>query len=168
MSFCLPSYKRCSRLLKCDASFAKGFLSNILQSILCLRGVNVAKTKNADSSQNFSKLMANLSPSGNLKRNIAWKAIKRHSVFSLIRRDRSVFGCAYAETGCKRWRKSYLLAPAARKRRMISSFSFSLAIERGVSPRLSFVFTFAPAERRIWTSSVFSASTAWCRAVAPV
>ena len=81
MSFCLSSYKRCSRLLKCDASFAKGFLSNILQSILCLRGVNVAKTKKADSSQNFSKLMANLSPSGNLKRNIAWKAIKRHSVY---------------------------------------------------------------------------------------
>ena len=58
ISFCLTSYKRCDRLLNCEADFIKRFYPIYYNVIPYLLGQNVEKTKKANSGLNFPKLMA--------------------------------------------------------------------------------------------------------------
>ena len=58
ISFYLTSYKRCDSLLNCEADFIKRFYPIYYNVIPYLLGVNVGKTKKANSGLNFTKLMA--------------------------------------------------------------------------------------------------------------
>ena len=53
-----PTYKRCDRLLNCEADFIKSYYPIYYNVIPCLLGLNVGKTKKVNSGLNFSKLMA--------------------------------------------------------------------------------------------------------------
>ncbi len=54
----MTSYKRCDRLVNCEADFIKRFYPINYNVIPYLLGVNVGKTKKANSGLSFSKLMA--------------------------------------------------------------------------------------------------------------
>ena len=58
ISFSMTSYKRCDRLLNCEADFIKYFYPIYYNVIPYLLGLNVGKTKKANSGLNFPKLMA--------------------------------------------------------------------------------------------------------------
>ena len=58
ISFCLTSYKRCDRLLNCEADFIKRFYPIYYNMIPYLLGLNVGKTEKANSGRKFPKLMA--------------------------------------------------------------------------------------------------------------
>ena len=58
ISFSMTTYKRCDRLLNCEADFIKCFYPIYYNVIPYLLGVNVGKTKKANSWLNFPKLMA--------------------------------------------------------------------------------------------------------------
>ncbi len=58
ISFCLTSYKRCDSLPNCEANFIKRFYPIYYNVIPYLLGLNVGKTKKANSGRPFSKLMA--------------------------------------------------------------------------------------------------------------
>ena len=54
----MTSYKRCDRLLNCEVDFIKRFFPIYYNVIPYLLGLNVGKTKKANSGLNFPKLMA--------------------------------------------------------------------------------------------------------------
>ena len=54
----MTSYKRCDRLLNCEDDFIKHFYPIYYNVIPYLLGLNVGKTKKANSGLNFPKLMA--------------------------------------------------------------------------------------------------------------
>ena len=54
----MTSYKRCDSLPNCEADFIKRFYPICYNVIPYLLGLNVGKTKKANSGLNFSKLMA--------------------------------------------------------------------------------------------------------------
>ena len=54
----MTSYKRCDRLLNREADFIKHFHPIYYNVIPYLLGLNVGKTKKANSGRKFSKLMA--------------------------------------------------------------------------------------------------------------
>ena len=54
----MTSYKRCDRPLNCEADFIKPFYPIYYNVIPYLLGLNVGKTKKANSWLNFPKLMA--------------------------------------------------------------------------------------------------------------
>ncbi len=58
ISFSMTSYKRCDRLLNCEADFIKRFYPIYYNVIPYLLGLNVGKTKKAISGRKFTKLMA--------------------------------------------------------------------------------------------------------------
>ena len=58
ISFCLTSYKRCDRLLNCEADFIKSFYPIYYNEIPYLLWLNVGKTKKSIFELSFSKLMA--------------------------------------------------------------------------------------------------------------
>ena len=58
ISFSMTSYKRCDRLLNCEADFIKRFYPIYYNMIPYLLGLNVGKTKKANSGRKFPKLMA--------------------------------------------------------------------------------------------------------------
>ena len=53
ISFCLTSYKRCDRLLNCEADFKKCFYPIYYNVIPYLLGVNVGKTEKRIPGANF-------------------------------------------------------------------------------------------------------------------
>ncbi len=58
ISFSMTSYKRCDRLLNCEADFIKRFYPIYYNAIPYLLWLNVGKTKKANSGRKFPKLMA--------------------------------------------------------------------------------------------------------------
>ena len=58
ISFSMTSYKRCDRLPNYEADFTKRFYPIYYNVIPYLLGLNVGKTKNANSGLNFPKLTA--------------------------------------------------------------------------------------------------------------
>ena len=58
ISFSMTSYKRCDRLLNCEADFIKRFYPIYYNMIPYLLGLNVGKTKKSNSGRKFPKLMA--------------------------------------------------------------------------------------------------------------
>ena len=58
ISFSMTSYKRCDSLLNCEAVFIKHFYPIYYNVIPYLLGLNVGKTKKANSWRKFPKLMA--------------------------------------------------------------------------------------------------------------
>ena len=58
ISFSMTSYKRCDRLLNCEADFVKYSYTIYYNVIPYLLGLNVGKTKKVNSGRKFPKLMA--------------------------------------------------------------------------------------------------------------
>ena len=54
----MTSYKRCDRLLNCEADFIKRFYPIYYNVIPYLLGLNVGKTEKANSGRKIPKLMA--------------------------------------------------------------------------------------------------------------
>ena len=58
ISFSMTSYKRCDRLVNCEADFIKRFYPIYYNVIPYLLWLNVGKTEKANSGRKFPKLMA--------------------------------------------------------------------------------------------------------------